>query len=79
MLMDMPANRTIGVVVGAGFGATWVKSPTAFGWPGAGGQIGFAEPATGISFSFLQTGDTDQLHTFVRATKMTELALELAR
>ena len=40
-LMGLPANRTIGVVIGAGFGTTWGKSPTAFGWPGAGGQIGF--------------------------------------
>ena len=78
-MMGMPANRTIGVVVGDGFGATWGKSPTAFGWPGMGGQVGFAEPATGISFSFLQAGDTDQMSTFVRAIKMTELALELAR
>ena len=46
---------------------------------GMGGQIGFAEPATGISFSFLQAGDTDQMSTFVRAIKMTELALGLAR
>ncbi len=78
-LMDMPANRTIGVVVGDGFGTTWGKSPTAFGWPGMGGQIGFAEPATGISFSFLQAGDTDQMNTFLRAIPMSELALELAR
>ena len=78
-LMNLPANRTIGVVIGAGFGTTWGKSPTAFGWPGAGGQIGFAEPATGISFAFLQTGDTDQVSQFIRATKLSELALELGR
>ena len=78
-LMNLPANRTLGVVIGAGFGATWGKSPTAFGWPGAGGQIGFAEPATGISFAFLQMGDTDQLSQFVRGTKMSNLALQLGR
>ena len=55
--MNLPANRTLGVVIGAGFGATWGKSPTAFGWPGMGGQISFAEPATGISFAFFQMGD----------------------
>ncbi len=76
-LMSLPANRTIGVVVGAGFGTTWGKSATAFGWPGSGGQIGFAEPLTGISFAFLQTGDREQLSAFVRATKMSKLALEL--
>ncbi len=78
-LMGLPANRTLGVVVGNGFGATWGKSPTAYGWPGAGGQVGFAEPATGISFSFLQSGDPDQQNVFVRAIKMSELALELGR
>lgn len=78
-LMGLPANRTLGVVVGNGFGATWGKSPTAYGWPGAGGQVGFVEPATGISFSFLQSGDTDQQNVFVRAIAMSELALELGR
>lgn len=78
-LMGLPANRTLGVVVGNGFGATWGKSPTAYGWPGAGGQVGFVEPATGVSFSFLQSGDSDQQNVFVRAIKMSELALELGR
>jgi len=78
-LMGMPANRTLGVVVGPGFGATWMASPTAFGWPGAGGQIGFAEPATGISFAFFQMGDTDETSQFMRGTRMSNLALELGR
>ena len=77
-VMNMPANRTLAVVVGAGFGATWGESPTAFGWPGAGGQIGFAEPATGISFAFLQMGDNDQVSQFVRGVRMSQLALRLA-
>jgi CubicO group peptidase (beta-lactamase class C family) len=76
-LMKLPANRTLGVVIGAGFGTTWGESPTAFGWPGAGGQIGFAEPATGISFAFLQMGDPDQITQFVRGIKMSNLALAL--
>jgi CubicO group peptidase (beta-lactamase class C family) len=78
-LMNLPANRTLGVVVGAGFGAVWPESPTAYGWPGAGGQVGFAEPATGISFAFLQMGDTDQVTQFVRGVKMSQLALKLGR
>jgi CubicO group peptidase (beta-lactamase class C family) len=78
-LMNLPANRTLGVVIGAGFGTTWGKSATAFGWPGAGGQIGFAEPATGLSFSFLQTGDLDQTTQFGRALRLSSLALELAQ
>ncbi len=78
-LLGMPANRTLGVVVGAGFGSTWGKSPTAFGWPGAGGQIGFAEPATGISFAFLQSGDNDATGPFLRGSRMSNLALKLLR
>ncbi len=78
-LMNLPANRTLGVVVGAGFGTTWGRSPTAFGWPGAGGQIGFADPSTGISFAFLQVGDADQISQFARGAKLSNLALELRR
>lgn len=78
-LMNLPANRTLGVVIGRGFGTTWGESPTAYGWPGMGGQIGFAEPATGISFAFLQMGDSDQISQFVRGIQMSNLALELGR
>ena len=78
-VMGMPANRTIGVVVGNGFGAVWGSSPTAFGWPGMGGQVGFAEPATGVSFAFLQAGDPDPQHAFVRAVKLSNRALVLGR
>jgi len=78
-VMNLPANRTLGVVIGAGFGATWGKSATAFGWPGMGGQIGFAEPATGISFAFFQMGDLDPTRHFIRGIKMSNLALALGR
>ena len=78
-LMGQPANRTLGVVVGAGFGSTWGRSKTAFGWPGVGGQIGFAEPATGISFAFLQMGEVDEVAPFTRGVRMSNLALELGR
>ncbi len=78
-VMNLPANRTLGVVMGAGFGTTWGKSATAFGWPGMGGQIGFAEPATGVSFAFFQMGDLDQTRQFVRGIKMSNLALALGR
>lgn len=77
--MNLPANRTLGVVIGKGFGTTWGRSPTAYGWPGMGGQVGFAEPATGISFGFLQMGDPDQISQFVRGVRMSNLALALGR
>ena len=78
-MMGMPANRTWGVVIGAGFGTSWGDSATAFGWPGVGGQIAFAEPATGVSFAFLQTGDDDLVSPFVRGIRMSKLALAVGR
>ena len=49
------------------------------GWPGMGGQVGFAEPETGISFALFQSGDTDEIKQFVRAIRFSNLALALGR
>jgi len=55
------ANRALGVVVAGGrdrmyrgFGKTC--SARAFGHPGAGGQVAWADPETGLSFVFLTSG-----------------------
>jgi CubicO group peptidase (beta-lactamase class C family) len=45
------------VRIGTGFGlptpdAFWY-SPTAFGFPGRGGSVGFADPATGLAFGYV--------------------------
>lgn len=66
-LMRIPANRTLGLTLAGddghaalrGFGRT--VSGSAFGHMGAGGQIAWVDPATGISFSYL----TDGLDAFV--------------
>ena len=60
-LMGHPINRALGVVVAGdekrnlrGFGHT--NSATAFGHGGAGGQIAWADPATGLSFCYVTNG-----------------------
>ncbi len=61
-LFAAPANRTIGMVVAGddgragarGFGKT--NSPAAFGYNGFGGQMAWADPATGLSFAYLTNG-----------------------
>lgn len=78
-VMRRPANRTLAVVVGAGFGSFWGSSQTAFGWAGYGGHLGCADPATGISFAVLQMGDNDQLSQFARTARLTHRALDLGR
>jgi CubicO group peptidase (beta-lactamase class C family) len=61
-LRGVPANRTLGLVVAgddgksAGRGMGHTVSPAAFGHDGAGGQIAWADPATGLSFVYLTNG-----------------------
>jgi CubicO group peptidase (beta-lactamase class C family) len=58
----VPANRTLGLVVAgddgrrAGRGMGHTVSAAAFGHNGAGGQIAWADPATGLSFVYLTNG-----------------------
>ena len=56
------SNRSLGMEIAGddghanvrGFGRT--NSPAAFGHPGAGGQLGWGDPATGISLCYLTNG-----------------------
>jgi CubicO group peptidase (beta-lactamase class C family) len=59
--MGVPVNRALGVIVAGdkrrnarGFGHT--NSERAFGHGGAGGQIAWGDPATGISFGYCTNG-----------------------
>ncbi len=60
--LGVPANRSIGLVIAGddglaprrGFGHG--VSPGTFGHNGAGGQIAWADPATGLSFAYLTNG-----------------------
>jgi CubicO group peptidase (beta-lactamase class C family) len=75
------ANRALGIVIAGddgtanlrGFGRT--NSAEAFGHPGFGGQIGWADPATGISFSYLTNGyDRNDLREGRRGVAVCSLA-----
>jgi CubicO group peptidase (beta-lactamase class C family) len=58
----IPANRTLGLIVAGddgranlrGFGHT--GSPRSFGHNGAGGQIAWADPESGLSFAYVTNG-----------------------
>ncbi len=69
----MPANRTLGLVQAGddgwapfrGFGRS--PSPLAFGHNGAGGQVAFADPTTGLSLGYCTNGlDADVLRQWKR-------------
>ncbi len=58
-----PSNRSLGLVVAGDDGLSHLRSnlgrtvsPAAFGHAGAGGQIAWADPATGLSFAYLTNG-----------------------
>jgi CubicO group peptidase (beta-lactamase class C family) len=61
LLFGKPANRALGLIIAGdasrtyrGFGHT--NSPLAFGHGGAGGQIAWADPQTGISIGYCTNG-----------------------
>ena len=60
-LMNIPVNRSLGIVIAGdeqrnfrGFGHA--NSPQAFGHGGAGGQVAWADPDSGISFCYITNG-----------------------
>lgn len=77
----MTANRALGIVVAGGDGKANLRgfgrtnSAAAFGHPGFGGQIGWADPVTGISFSYLTNGfDRNDLREGRRSVAVCSLA-----
>lgn len=80
-----PANRTIGLVVAGDDGRSNARgmgrtvSARAFGHNGAGGQIAWADPATGLSFCYLTNGlDQHQLREWRRTTAIASRAANCA-
>jgi len=60
--MGTPANRTLGLLQAGDDGFSHVRglgrtvSPRAFGHPGAGGQLAWADPASGLSLGYVTNG-----------------------
>ncbi len=78
----VPANRTIAGYVAGSDGYhlhRWMPAtPRAFGHAGAGGQLNWCDPASGISFSFLHdTLHQDPRVEFRRAADLHGLVLDL--
>ena len=78
------ANRGLGLVVAGGLRRTarsfgQACSPESFGHPGAGGQVAWADPATGISFAFVTGGfDRNILRMGFRGASLSSLAARCA-
>ncbi|HEX7035153.1 MAG TPA: serine hydrolase domain-containing protein [Pseudomonadales bacterium] len=79
------ANRALGLIVAGdedrhfrGFGRT--NSPEAFGHNGAGGQLAWADPATGLSLGYVTSGhDRNPVRQGRRGVAISSLAAELCR
>ncbi|MGH8977980.1 MAG: serine hydrolase domain-containing protein [Acidimicrobiia bacterium] len=80
--LGTPANRTLGLVLAGDDGRSNYRgmgktvSPGTFGHNGAGGQIAWADPATGLSFAYLTNG-MDQ-HPLRQARRNTAIASRAA-
>jgi CubicO group peptidase (beta-lactamase class C family) len=80
-MLGTPANRTRGLILAGDDGRSNLRgmgrtvSPAAFGHNGAGGQVAWADPATGLSFAYLTNGrDRHFLREHRRTTALASLA-----
>ena len=79
------ANRALGIIIAGdgdrhfrGFGHT--NSPQTFGHNGAGGQLAWADPETGLSLAYVTSGhDRNPIRTGRRGVAISSLAAELCR
>jgi CubicO group peptidase (beta-lactamase class C family) len=81
LMLGASCNRTIGVMVAGDDGKSFMRSmgrtvsPRAFGHPGAGGQIAWADPESGISLCYLTDGmDRNPLREGKRGVAISSLA-----
>ena len=84
MLFKKPANRALGLIISGddsrsfrGFGKS--NSPDAFGHNGAGGQLAWADPATGLSLGYVTPGhDRNNIRQGSRGVAISSIAAQCA-
>ena len=79
--MGVPANRSLGFILAGDDGRSHIRglgrtvSPRAFGHNGAGGQLAWADPATGLSLAYVTDGyDRHEIRQPRRGTAISSLA-----
>jgi len=84
-LLDIPVNRALAVVVAGDDGNSHLRgfgrgaSARAFGHGGAGGQIGWGDPETGISVGYTTNGFVDMEALRQRTRDINDLAAATVR
>lgn len=81
----VPANRGLGVIIAGDDGRSNIRglgrtvSPQAFGHNGAGGQLAWADPATGLSLGYVTNGyDRHAIREPRRGTSISSIAATCA-
>jgi len=79
--MGVPANRSLGLILAGDDGSSHIRglgrtvSARAFGHNGAGGQLAWADPATGVSLGYVTDGyDRHEIRQPRRGTAISSLA-----